>query len=99
MTPQLRERLLATDTAAMIANAQQLQVSGGFADVVGKIAVPTLLYAGSADPLHNAARQTASEIFGAQFVSFPGLNHPAALCRSDLVLPVVEAFLAKAAAH
>jgi pimeloyl-ACP methyl ester carboxylesterase len=63
---------------------------------VGTIAVPTLLYAGSADPIHDAARQTASEIPGAQFVSLPGLNHPAANLRSDLVLPHVEPFLAKA---
>jgi pimeloyl-ACP methyl ester carboxylesterase len=66
-----------------------------FSDVVGKIVVPTLIYAGSADPVHSAARQTASEIPGAQFVSFPGLIHPQALWRSDLVLPQVEPFLAR----
>src|SRR5262249_44960711 len=43
-------------------------------DVVGTIAVTTLLY-GRADPIHNPAGQTASEIAGAQFVSIPGLDH------------------------
>ena len=96
MTPALRERLLANDTAALIACRQRRLITEGFSDVVGTIAVPTLIYAGSADPIHDQARQTASEIPGAQFVSLPGLNHPAALCRSDLVLPQVEPFLAKA---
>ena len=96
MTPQLRERLLANDMAALIACQQQGSIPEGFSDVVGRIAVPTLLYAGTADPVHDPVRQSASEIPGAQFVSLPGLNHPAALCRSDLVLPHVEPFLAKA---
>jgi len=96
VTPPLRERLRANDAAALIACEQQRLTTRGFSDVVGTIAVPTLLYAGSADPVHDAARETASEIHGAQFVSFPGLNHPAALWRSDLVLPHVEPFLAKA---
>jgi len=33
--------------------------------VVGTIGAPTLLYAGSADPIHDPARQTASDIRGA----------------------------------
>ena len=97
MTPPLRERLLANDTDALIACLQGLRLNTeGFADAVGRIAVPTLIYAGSADPIHDPARRTASEIPGAHFVSLPGLTHPAALCRSDIVLPVVEPFLAKA---
>jgi pimeloyl-ACP methyl ester carboxylesterase len=80
--------------AALIACQQRPQE--GFSDVLGTIAVPTLVYAGSADPVHDPARQSASEIPGAQFVSLSGLTHPAALCRSDLVLPHVEPFLAKA---
>jgi pimeloyl-ACP methyl ester carboxylesterase len=96
MTPPLRKRLLASDTAALIACQQQRLISEGFSDVVGKITVPTLIYAGSADPIYNPARQTASEILGAQFISLPDLNHLAGLCRSDLVLPHVEPFLAKA---
>jgi pimeloyl-ACP methyl ester carboxylesterase len=96
VTPPLRERLRANDAAALIACEQQRLTTRGFSDVVGTIAVPTLLYAGRADPVHDAARQSASEIPGAQFVSFPGLSHPEALWRSDLVLPQVEPFLAKA---
>jgi len=96
MTPPLRERLLASDMAALIACQQQRLISEGFADVVAKITVPTLVYAGSADPIYSAARRSASDIGGAQFVSLPDLNHIAGLCRADLVLPYVEPFLAKA---
>jgi pimeloyl-ACP methyl ester carboxylesterase len=99
LTPPLRQHLLANDPAALIACGRQRQVTEGFLDVVRMIAVPTLLYAGSADPNHDAARQTASEIGGAQFVSLPGLSHLAANLRSDLVLPHVEPFLAKATRH
>src|SRR5262245_62124197 len=98
VTPSLRARLLANNMAALIACQQGLLLNTkGFSDVLGTIAVPTLIYAGSADPIHDAARQSTSEIRGAQFVSLPGLIHPAALWRSDLVLPHVEPFLAKAA--
>jgi pimeloyl-ACP methyl ester carboxylesterase len=93
-TPRVRERVLANDTAALIACRQQRLITEGFSDVVSTIAAPTLLYAGSADPIHNPARQTASEIPGAQFVSISGLDHMAVQCRSDLVLPHVEPFLA-----
>jgi len=99
LIPAQRERLRANDTAALIACRQQRLITPGFSDVVGKIAVPTLVYAGSADPIHDPARQTASEIAGAQFVSLPGLSHVAANTRSDLVLPHVEPFLAKATRH
>jgi pimeloyl-ACP methyl ester carboxylesterase len=94
MIPALRQRLLANDMGALIACQQRPQQESS--DVLGKIAVPTLIYAGGADPVHDAARQSASQIPSAQFISLPGLAHPAALCRSDLVLPHVEPFLAKA---
>ena len=96
VTPVLRKRLLANDAAALIACAQRPDATEKYSDVVGTIAVPTLIYAGTADPIHDPARQGASEIPAAQFVSLPGLNHPAAHLRSDLVLPHVEPFLAKA---
>ena len=78
VTPPLRERTLANDYAALIACVQGRRLNTkGHSDVIGKIAVPTLIYAGSADPIHDPARQSASEIPGAQFVSLPGLNHVA----------------------
>jgi pimeloyl-ACP methyl ester carboxylesterase len=97
LTPPLRKSLLANDAAALIAWGEGRRLNpNGFPDAIGKIAVPTLIYAGSADPVHDPARQTASEIAGAQFVSLPGLTHVAANVRIDLVLPHVEPFVAKA---
>jgi pimeloyl-ACP methyl ester carboxylesterase len=93
LTPTLEQRLRANDAAALIACRQQRLVTRGFADVVGTIGVPTLLYAGSADPIHDAARQTASQIPGAKFISMPGLNHIAAMCQQQLILPQVQRFL------
>jgi pimeloyl-ACP methyl ester carboxylesterase len=58
--------------------------------------VPTLLYAGTADLIHDAAQQSASRIPGAEFVSLPGLNHVAVFCQPDLILPQVQSFLEKA---
>jgi pimeloyl-ACP methyl ester carboxylesterase len=96
VTPPLRERTLANDYAALIACVQGRRLNTkGHSDVIGNIAVPTLIYAGSADPIHNPAQQAASEIPGAQFVSLPGLDHVALYFRTDLVLPIVEPFLAE----
>ena len=97
VTPPLRERTLANDFAALIASAEgrRLNTNG----VYSKIAVPTLIYAGSNDPIHNPAQRVASAIPGAQFVSLPGLDHVAPYFRTDLVLPMVELFLAKAIAR
>ena len=97
VTPPLRKRTLANDYAALIACLKGRRLNTkGFSDAIGNIAVPTLIYAGSADPVHNPAQQAASKIPGAQFVSLPGLNHVAPYFRTDLILPLVEPFLAKA---
>jgi pimeloyl-ACP methyl ester carboxylesterase len=92
-TPALAERLMASDIAALIAIRRQRLVTDAFSDVVGTIAVPTLLYAGAADPIHDGAQESASQIRGAKFISVPGLNHIEMMCRSELVLPHVEQFL------
>ena len=68
-------------------------MTDAFTDVVGTIAVPTLLYAGTADPIHDGARDSASQIRRAKIISVPGLNHIETMCRSELILPHVEQFL------
>jgi pimeloyl-ACP methyl ester carboxylesterase len=99
LTPALEQRLRANDTAALIACRQQRLVTGLKIQIsLAKIAVPTLLYAGSADPIHDAARQNASEIPGAKFTSLPGLNHPAVMCQPQLILPQVQQLLEKVCA-
>jgi pimeloyl-ACP methyl ester carboxylesterase len=95
LTPTIKERIQANDTAALIACRQQRLATDGYADL-GEIAVPTLVYAGSADPIHDGARQSASEIPGATFISLPDLNHIGAMCQPALILPQVQEFLEKA---
>jgi pimeloyl-ACP methyl ester carboxylesterase len=51
------------------------------------------MYAGDADPIHEPARQTASQIPGARFISLPGQSHVAARSQPDLILPQVREFL------
>jgi pimeloyl-ACP methyl ester carboxylesterase len=97
LTPALADRLRANDAEALIACRQQRLVTGEYSQVA-KISVPTLLYSGSADAIHEAAQQTASRIPGAEFVSLPGLIHIAAFSRPDLILPQVQSFLERQAA-
>jgi pimeloyl-ACP methyl ester carboxylesterase len=96
LTPAIETRYLKNDSAALIACRQQRLVTEGYADVVGKITQPLLLYVGTADPIHDAAKNNASQIRGAEFVAFPGVGHVAVLCQSGLILPHVERFLEKA---
>jgi pimeloyl-ACP methyl ester carboxylesterase len=93
ISPALEQRLLTNDTAALIACRQQRLLTQGYGDVVATIAVPTLVYAGSADPIHDAAHRSALEISGAEFISLPGLAHIAAMCQKEEILPRVQQFL------
>lgn len=92
-SPALVERLRANDAEALIACRQQRLVSGGYPGVPETISVPTLLYAGTADPIHGPAAETASLIANARFASLDGLNHIQGMMRSDLVLPHAQQFL------
>jgi pimeloyl-ACP methyl ester carboxylesterase len=92
VTPAFERRLLANDTAALIACRQERLTCGTYSHMVGNITVPTLLYAGTADPVHDPAQQTASEIPGAKFMSLPNLNHQAAF-QPQFILRQVKEFL------
>jgi pimeloyl-ACP methyl ester carboxylesterase len=94
LTAQLESRLLANDMEALIAWRRGRMASPGLEEVLSNIRVPTLLFAGSADPVHAKVQACAAEIRGAAFVSLPGLGHIEAMCRSDRVLPHVLRFLA-----
>ena len=96
VSPALEQRIRSNDIAALIACRRQRLATDEYSNVVGKIAVPALLYAGSADPIHDAARQTASQIASAKFISLPGLSHAAAMFQPQLILPEVQQFLEKA---
>ena len=92
-SPALAERLRSNDMAALIACRKQRLISGGYPGVTRSISVPCLLYAGTADAIHDSARESGSQIAKCQFISLPELNHPQAWVRSNLVLPEVQQFL------
>ena len=55
--------------------------------------MPWLLYGGEADSVTPRMQECAQQMPNATFASFPGLNHPEAFWRADVVLPVVTKFL------
>jgi pimeloyl-ACP methyl ester carboxylesterase len=93
VSPAHAARLRASDLDALLACRRQRLVSGGYPDVPGSISVSTLIYAGTADPIYDHSRDTASQIAKAQFFSLDGLGHVQAWVKSDLVLPHVQSFL------
>ena len=95
LTPSLADRVRMNDTTALIACRRQRLATGGYPNIE-KIAVPALLYAGTADLIYNAAQQSASRIPGAEFVSLLDQNHISVFCQPNLILPRVQSFLAKA---
>ena len=92
--PEQRAITLANDPEAWIARLEGFAASPPVTDVLETIAVPTLLFAGDADPRFDQVKSTATQIPGAEFRAFPGLNHIQAMNRSDLVVPLLRQFLA-----
>jgi pimeloyl-ACP methyl ester carboxylesterase len=88
--PAIRATLLASDTRALAAAAQNRP---SLIDRLSRIATPCFLYAGDRDFVFSRAKATAAQIASAKFQTLPGLTHPEGFMRSDLALPHVLAFL------
>jgi pimeloyl-ACP methyl ester carboxylesterase len=86
----IREDLLANDFRALAA-AQQDQPS--LEDVLPRMTMPCLLYAGDVDPYYSGAQKFAKLIPNARFFSLQGLDHGAAFREAGLVVPHVTEFL------
>jgi pimeloyl-ACP methyl ester carboxylesterase len=93
LQPSLKARLLANDAQALIANRIQRLATPSFAEVIPRMTMPCLVYAGEADPVYSANKEFVARMPNATFFSLPDLNHPEAFFRSDLVLPHVRQFL------
>jgi pimeloyl-ACP methyl ester carboxylesterase len=61
------------------------------------ISLPCLVFCGEEDQggFYPGAKECASHIPNAEFISLSGLDHPAFWSRSDIVLPHIKEFLAK----
>jgi len=88
--PEARAGLLASDTRALAAAAQNRP---SLIERLSRIATPCFLYAGERDFIFSKAKATANQITSAKFQILPDLTHPEGFMRSDLVLPHVLAFL------
>ena len=96
LTPKERDTLLANDAEALIAVATSLLDMPPLDDHdLSGISSPCLVYCGELDPWHSGAKEGASHMPQARFVSLPGLDHAKAFLRSDLVLPHFKEFLAE----
>ena len=95
--PAIKAELLASDAYALVAVINGLSKSFGAipAAILRKTMIPCLVYAGEADPVLEAARESAKLIPTATFFVLPGLSHPQGSQRSDLVLPRLKEFLEK----
>jgi pimeloyl-ACP methyl ester carboxylesterase len=86
--------LLAADGEALA--AATLVERLGRQDRLGEIELPTLIYCGDRDPIHEGARQAAEAMPKATFASLAGLNHIDAWVDSELVLRHTRPFLREA---
>ena len=92
MTPTLRARLMATDLHALRA---QTHDRSSIADVLPRMAMPCLLFAGETEPRLPDVQMCMQHIPNVTFFVVPGCDHMGAWARSDLVLPHVTTFLAQ----
>jgi pimeloyl-ACP methyl ester carboxylesterase len=90
LPPQTRTQVLANDLRALAAAAQ---ARPSLEDVLPTIKVPCLLLVGEADARYRAVQECAKQLPHATLATLPGVDHDAALARSDLVLPHVRSFL------
>jgi hypothetical protein len=88
----LKDRLSANDIQALIAQRTRRLATPCFAEIIPRMTIPCLVYAGEADPVYSANKEFVARMPNATFFSLPGLNHPEAFFRSDLVLPHVAQF-------
>jgi pimeloyl-ACP methyl ester carboxylesterase len=94
--PERRAQMLALDPHAVLASFQGVLqgVIPKAEDVLPRVTLPCLIFAGEADPWYPKARECANLMPNATFFSLPGIGHEA-LERSDLVLPHISKFLAE----
>jgi pimeloyl-ACP methyl ester carboxylesterase len=89
----MKHRLLGNDVQALLASVTDDRPD--ISEILPTMTMPSLLYAGEADPLRPLVERCASELPNGRFFSLPGVNHIQGAVRSDLVLPQVVEFPAK----
>jgi pimeloyl-ACP methyl ester carboxylesterase len=86
---------MANDPRALLQMTRRLADGQGVEEILPAINVPCLVFAATADAFYPGAKEAASLMPNATFVSFPGLDHTGCIASTGLVLPHVKKFLAE----
>jgi pimeloyl-ACP methyl ester carboxylesterase len=94
-TPDQRARSLSNDPWALIASIHAFRgaVSPNIDEVLPRIKLPCLLFAGESDPRFPNVKECARRLPNAEFFSLPGLDHAQGLQQANLTLPHIMKFL------
>jgi len=95
MPANWRARQRVNDFRALIAMIDAMVQWPSAEELLPRMTLPCLVYAGDRDNLYSGAKEGASRMPNATFVSLPGLDHQQAQERIDLVLPHIKKFLAE----
>ena len=93
LSPAMRERLLANDPEALIAQRRQRLDPEGFDHLLPTLTIPCLLMVGEADAAYERVQACSQAIPNAAFVSFPGLGHTGSFLNCDGVVSHLRRFL------
>jgi pimeloyl-ACP methyl ester carboxylesterase len=93
LSSSLEARLVQNDVEALVAIRQNRGGRRGAEDLLPKMSMPCLLYAGEGDPYCPRVKECSTQIPNAAFVSVPDLGHADTFFRSDLILPEIKQFL------
>ncbi len=97
MPPARKAQMLNNDVTAIVTMMRTSQLTWpSAADVLPKINVPVLLFAGGLDGVHDNTKRAAAEIPNARFATIPDFGHVQCYAHSDLVVPHVRKFLEEA---
>ena len=95
LSSTLEARLVQNDVEALVAIRQNRGSRQGSEEILPKMSMPCLLYAGEGDPYCPRVKECSTQIPNATFVSVPDLGHADTLFQSDLILPELNKFLAR----
>ena len=88
--PERRAQILSHDLRALAAAMHDRDT---LEDVLPKMPIPCILFAGELDPRHAKIKECTKSMPNAQFFSLPNPNHAQAHMRSDIIVPIVKNFL------
>jgi pimeloyl-ACP methyl ester carboxylesterase len=93
LSSSLEARLVQNDVKALVAIRQNRGRRQSAEELLPKMSMPCLLYAGEGDPYFPRVKECSTQIPNATFVSVPDLGHADTFFRSELILPEVKQFL------